>query len=211
MARHLETDSVQLYDVEKQSFVDAELRNTISRENVKDWEYLWLPEQVRIFNAFLDRGRAIANLKESFHWNWSKKVYDLQTNQNQQGFALTCEGKTQALMIVDLNRKSRLPNQNGRPLVYVDFVQSAPWNMSEEYGRTNKYRKCGTIMLRKAARFSASLGWKGLIGLHSLSSSIGFYKRKMSMTSLGLDNEYQNLTYFETTVEQAQEILRQGD
>ena len=83
MARHLETDSVQLYDVEKQSFVGAELRNTISRENVKDWENLWLPEQVRIFNAFLDRGRAIANLKESFHWNWSKKVYDLQTNQNQ--------------------------------------------------------------------------------------------------------------------------------
>ena len=70
---------------------------------------------------------------------------------------------------------------------------------------------CGTVMLRKAANYSASLGWEGIFGLHSLSSTIEYYRRRIGMTALGTDCENQNLMYFETTADQSKQFLNQGD
>ena len=114
-------------------------------------------------------------------------------------------------MIVDVSRIARMKGQEGKLLVCVHYVQSVPWNISISIGSEVKYRRCGTVMLKKAIDYSISTKRGGRFGLHSLPSSIDFYKRKIGMTALGLDRKYQHLKYFETTIAQSKEILSLGD
>ena len=114
-------------------------------------------------------------------------------------------------MIVDVSRIARMKGQEGKLLVYVHYVQRAPWNISNSIGSDVKYRRCGTVMLGKAVEYSASLKSEGRVGLHSLPSTIDFYKRKIGMTALGLDRRHQNLMYLETTYRLSKSILNLGD
>ncbi len=66
-------------------------------------------------------------------------------------------------------------------------------------------------MIRKAIEYSASIRREGRVGLHSLQSTIEFYKRKIGMTALGFDRKYQNLMCFETTHGLSKHILNLGD
>lgn len=57
-------------------------------------------------------------------------------------------------------------------------------------------------MFQKAIKYSMKMLWNGRIGLHSLKGTEGFY-RKAKMSDLGLDFEYEGLSYFEITLCQA--------
>ena len=47
-------------------------------------------------------------------------------------------------------------------------------------------------------------------GLHSLPQAEDFYEQKCGMTRVGVDPDYESLSYFELTHERAAEILAEG-
>ena len=114
-------------------------------------------------------------------------------------------------MIENVSKMAKMKGQEGKLLVYVHYVRSAPWNISNSIGSEVKYRRCGTVMLKKTIEYSISTKREGRIGLHSLPSTFDFYERHIGMKALGFDRNYQNLMYFETTKTQSEEILNLGD
>ena len=77
----------------------------------------------------------ICNWPQSRHWDWRRKVAALQGMLANPGFSIICDGLTQGMMIVDtVRRQCRVESQKGQHLVYVGFVENAPWNRAELLG-----------------------------------------------------------------------------
>jgi hypothetical protein len=128
-----------------------------------------------------------------------------------RGLSIRCEGRTQALMRIDLASEAcRLESQHGLPMVYIDYLETAPWNWAGPYFGPPRFRWAGQIMLRAAIEISVDEGFKGRLGLHSLPQAVSFYRR-CGLTDCGPDPNYRHkLPYFEATPEQAADFLKQG-
>ena len=77
-------------------------------------------------------------------------------------------GEMQGLMMADESgHTTRLAPDFGQPLVYVDYVEAAPWNVR----RANpipRFQNVGLHLVRAAVILSRRLGFAGRVGLHSL-------------------------------------------
>ena len=66
----------------------------------------------------------------------------------------------------------RIPSQLRKPLVYVDYLAAAPWNIKplmRALGKDIKFAGIGTRLIEAAVRLSMDEGFKGRVALHSLS------------------------------------------
>ena len=91
-------------------------------------------------------------------------------------------------MIVCLTGKNaRLDPDKGKPLVYVDFVETAPWN-AKEFTSSPIYKGVGVRLIQAAARLSIDESFSGRVGLHSLPQSAGLLRQRMrdDVTRAGL-------------------------
>ena len=112
----------------------------------------------------------------------------------------------------DVNRAALggvLPQSVGLPLVYVDYLATAPWNLPGLVA-SPRFTRCGAALVWTALRYSVSLGLAGRLGLHSLQGAEGFYRDKLKMTDMGIDPAYENLRYFEMTEAGATVYLNKG-
>jgi hypothetical protein len=125
------------------------------------------------------------------------------------GFCVVAQGETQGLAQLDLTRACREPSQRGKPLVYVDYLEVAPWNRPD-LGAPQRLRGVGSALITAAIALSHDEGFKGRLGLHSLPQADSFYRR-IGMIDLGPDSAYQNLRYFEMTVEQARAFFEEEE
>jgi hypothetical protein len=115
------------------------------------------------------------------------------------------------MMAVDMvSKRCRLPAQQGMNLVYIDLIESAPWNRPELLFQPVKFKGVGTIMMRAAIQLSLNEEFKGRIGLHALPQSEKWYREKCGMTDMGIDQQVQGLRYFEMTAQQAAAFIAQG-
>jgi hypothetical protein len=125
-----------------------------------------------------------------------------------RSFGIEADGKMQGLMMVCLTGKlARLDPDRGKPLAYVDFVETAPWN-AKEFTASPAYKGVGVRLIQAAARLSIDEGFSGRVGLHSLPQSKPFYTTACQMQALGPDAGYHNLDYFELTAARAAEFLK---
>ncbi len=114
-------------------------------------------------------------------------------------------------MYVDtVQRRCQLESQKKLDLVYVDYLEAAPWNCRTALGVAPLFSGVGSILLITAIQRSFELEFKGRVGLHALPQSVDFYQAKMGMTELGPDPAKDNLRYFELTPEQAEALLPPG-
>lgn len=107
---------------------------------------------------------------------------------------------------IDLTRSARSAGDAGKPLVYLEYLEVAPWNWPE-FG-TPTFKGIGSALITAALERSLDEGFKGRMGLHSLPQADDFYRR-LGMTDLGPDANYQGLRYFEMTAEQARAFLEE--
>jgi len=202
---------IYLFDVQRGEAAAAELWDAITERQLADWEAEWLPE---LFSAVQRLHRAGVERRlwpQSRQWDWRRKVKVLQGLLAYPGFSIVCGGVTQGMMIVDTTKKRcRIDTQNGQHLVYVEFVENAPWNRPELVDPP-RYRGVGSILIRAAIALSQEEEFKGRIGLHSLPQANGFYANTCGMTDLGVDPEYEGLRYFEMTPEQAEAFITKGN
>lgn len=188
----------------------AELWDSITEQQLADWEGEWLPQLFQAIQHLHRSGVARAHWPQSRHWDWRRKTQALQKMLGTPGFSLVCGGMTQGMMLVDTTTKRcRIGSQTGKHLVYVSFVENAPWNRPE-LSNPPRYRGVGTVLIREAVELSKREEFKGRIGLHSLPQANNFYANTCGMTDLGNDPAYQGLRYFEMTPEQAEAFIAKG-
>jgi hypothetical protein len=141
---------------------------------------------------------------EDQYWDWQRKqqIYLSSSNTMFEGYAVECEQKTQGMMILKVGgERSRV--EPDRKIVYVHSLATAPWNRSplvqaelSSSADPSGFRSVGRVLLQFAQFRSISLGYEGLVGLHSLPTAEEFYRR-MQMIDGGTDAEKDHLRYFE--------------
>lgn len=197
--------TIYLLDPSADQPVEAELRDAIEQQQLDDWEQIWCPALNATLVELLKQGAGPSQWPQSWHWDWKKKIARVQGLLAFAGFSVVAQGVTQGLMQVDLTKAAREPSQNGKPLVYVEYLEAAPWNRPE-LGSVPRLRGVGSALLSAAMHFSVEEGFKGRIGLHSLPQADEFYRR-IGMIDFGPDANCQDLRYFEMTAEQAHAVL----
>jgi len=158
---------------------------------------LWWVYRQRFINALRAAQKPVPG---HHHWNWKWKLQqEMNRNAFFKCFGIVCGGDPQGLLLLNYGReyKSRLPEQQGRPLVYLAYVESAPWNI-REYCGVPRYTGVGREFFKATVRFSNRLGCEGRVGLHSLPGVENFYAESCKMIPVGSDPSYENLVYFET-------------
>ena len=183
---------VFLRDGVSRGLVAAELYDSILPKHLEDHEQHWKPI---IGQQATQHG----------HWDWRKKMAAYSA-LSYQSFAIESSGLTQGMMIVNTIKRCRIPTQANKHLVYVEYLEAAPWNR----GSTPTLKGIGTVLMAAAIQLSIDEGNHGRVGLHSLPQADSFYRDRCGMTDLGPDNSYHPkyaLRYFEITEAQAASYL----
>lgn len=201
-----------LYEVKSGSAVDAELWDCITEKQLMDWEVEWMPALHNAVKRLHQAGVEKRYWPQSRHWNWRQKAAVMQNLLANPGFSVMCGGMTQGMMFVDLAaHRCELPEQAGKHLVYVDFLENAPWNRKELLFDPPSYRGVGSLLMRAAIELSKAEGFKGRLGLHALPQAEKWYAGSCGMTDMGVDKNKDGLRYFEMTVAQAEAFIAKGE
>lgn len=193
----MSTIPVQIIRRQDRTLVDAILHTDLLPTVLVKAEKEWGPIRLEVFERLHNEGKYEA-IPQHFHWDWGKK------SKNLDVLACRCFGieygsKIQGLLMVKLAGKvATLEPDQGKPLVYVDYLEVAPWNL---YAMVSQplYGGIGLLLMRAAIQLSYDEGFHGRVGLHALPQAEGFYQDTCRMHSCGLDESYENLAYYEMT------------
>ena len=170
---------VYLQNVERDELEAAELWYAITEQHLADWEDEWVPELSKVLQRLQAYGVERHLWPQDLDWDWRKKTRLLRGMLARPAFSVVCNGMTQGMMIVDTAmRRCRINSQKGKYLVYVEYVESAPWNRKYLFDPP-RYHGVGTILIRTVIELSKDLEFHGRIGLHSLPQASEFYADKV--------------------------------
>ena len=203
---------VVLLNLERGDAESAELWDAITEQQLADWEAEWIPDLFKAVQRLHRAGVPRQAWPQSRHWDWRRKTAALTGMLAHPSFSIVCNGVTQGMMIVNnTTKRCRLEGQAGKNLVYVEYVENAPWNRKELFDPP-RYRGVGSLLMRAAIETSRHEGFKGRIGLHSLPQADIFYAKTCGMTDMGMnhDLDYSPMHYFEMTQEQAEAFVTKG-
>jgi hypothetical protein len=199
---------VTIRDLQSNSEVEAEVYDNVTLADFAESQGLWRPVLWAAGRLLQLQGRS---LPRYMHWDWTQKAPALG-RLDVSFVGLKFGGHLQGLMKADTGsvNRCRLDEQKGSELVYVDYVETAPWNIPEymeALGRKALYGRIGTRLMQAAVTLSLESELKGRIGLHALPGAEDFYRR-IGMTATSRDEDKQNLLWFEFTPEAAKEFVR---
>ncbi len=187
--------------------VEGRLLRELEASDLLMVERSWGPERDRIHQECLLKGVERDRMPQSLHWRWDRKAGALRLLEVKVVGILAEEGWQGAMLTTTASHESLSPADRGKPLVYVDCLEAAPWNWRVQgIGQTPRFRGVGVNLLREAIVQSIGEGFHGRLGLHSLPQSEGFYAGN-GLTALGRDPGKQNLLYFEMTRDAAAQWL----
>lgn len=191
--------------------VEAEVWIEIGADELKQIETTWGPVRRSIIERLTSSGVPEDSWPQHFHWDWSWKAEALVGGPGRAAIALRRDGQWQgwALLVNDpAAHAARLP-PIGQPLVYVDYLENAPWNLSLRGIQDRpRFSAIGTRLLQSAVRLSLQEGFDGRTGLHSLPQAERFYGR-CGMKAVGTDPAYHDLLYFEFAAPAARAFLEE--
>jgi hypothetical protein len=206
-------DPVQIIDCTTREAVEAELFDEVTIEHFLETQKEWRPFVVAATKLLVQSGASAEIVPSHFHWDWSRKEADLRVLAFSF-FGIARKEKLQGLMkLQTVGRAGRLATQKGKPLVYVDYLETAPWNIKplmQALGKRPQFAAVGTRLIEAAVRKSLEEGFKGRLALHSLPGSERFYLEVCGMTALVPDPAKQNLLWCEFTPAQAEKFLTGG-
>jgi len=187
--------------------VSAILHKELDELEIIDAEIAWSPERLLKLRELRANRAPLNSIPQHVHWNWAVKAIQTAGVLAYRSLGIEYDGKMQGLMIVCLTGKNaRLDPDKGKPLVYVDFIETAPWN-AKEFTSDPLYKGVGVRLIQAAARLSIDESFAGRVGLHSLAQSKPFYTTACEMATLGPDAGYSNLEYFELTAAKATVLI----
>jgi hypothetical protein len=191
--------------------VEAEIFDEVTVEHFIETQQEWRPIVLKAARQLAARG-SHQLIPQHFHWDWTTKAPELKVLANAF-YGIRYENRLQGLMKIETVGQfcsCRLPEQVGKALVYVDYVEVAPWNLKvlmNALGEKPRYNVIGSRLIEAAVLKSKEEDCKGRIGLHSLPTTESFYIQTCRMTPVGRDPAKQNLLWLEYTPEQAENFL----
>ena len=191
-------------------FVDAALLDGMAAQDFLVVESAWSAERSLVMQELLRSTLPRSQWPQSMHWDWGRKAPLLMLLE-ASGFGVVCGQQWQGVMLTKTaSYTARLAPDRGKPLVYIDFLEVAPWNWRiEEIGRAGRYRTVGSWLFWRAVKQSEKEGFQGRVGLHALPQAVPFYEgERFRMTPLGPDASKQNLLDMELPRQQAAKFLQ---
>lgn len=183
--------------------VAATLMIDVPVEIIEAAEITWAVQRIEGARRLQAEGNAVP---EHWHWNWKTKTHKLQL-LNYRSVGIECAGEMQGLMLVSLaGHSARMPPDKGKPLVYIDYLESAPWNVKGLADGPPRYGALGTRLVEAAVQLSREEEFSGRVGLHALPQASRFYEQTCGMLSGGPDPHYHNLCWYELTSQASQEF-----
>lgn len=143
------------------------------------------------------------------HWNWEGKLlHEHKTNSTFRVYVVEYEQSVQGIILLNVGYKHvcHLPEQKGERLVYVQYIEAAPWNIPF-LAKRKQFKYAGTRLLQTAVQFSIEMGYNGRIGLHSLPSAESYYANKVGMRQTQRIAMKDTLNYFELSKYQVDTFL----
>ena len=205
----MSTIPIQIVDQQTRGLVDATLHTELHPANLIEVEAVWGPARMTAVQQRISSGTSDSQFPQHWHWNWAGKSRNLEF-LIYRCLGIECQGQMQGLMMIKTaGCAARLRPDAGRPLIYVDYIEVAPWNL-RALTDTPRFGAVGLRLIEAAVRVSMDEGFHGRVGLHSLPQSEAFYRDSCLMMRLGADTSYQNLSYYELTREKAVEFLSGG-
>jgi hypothetical protein len=189
--------------------VPSDLCVDLSPVEVLAVEQVWGPRRLEAVLRLIQSGVRWQDLPEHTHWNWANKIHGYVPLAHRF-LGVECAGEMQSLARVDLvGHSARCGADAGKPLVYIDFLESAPWN-ARQFTATPRYKLAGLRLVEAAMRLSAAEGFHGRVGLHALPQAVGFYQGACGMTAFGPDTAKENLIYLELPRDVADRWIQGG-
>jgi hypothetical protein len=188
-------------------YVDAVLHDRVLPPLAASAETSWAEFITDARNR--DQIKLQSEIKHMDHegWKWHEKVGITHNLLPYPTLAIECSGKIQGLMmLITDGYVSRLPTSQGKPIVYINLISTAPWNI-ENFNKPPRYSGVGSILVGAAIQISMDYGFKGRVGLNSLTDSEPFYER-LNFEFLTRDPDKQNLKYYELSAKHAAEFLK---
>jgi len=205
----MSTQIITILDNERNVPIEATIRDDLTPDQLIEAENEWRPARAELMRRFKEKGIDQSDWPQHWHWNWENKASYLSMLACNT-FGIFIEGKWQGmLMATTVGHQSRLDPDKGKPLVYCEFIECAPWNLQAilmKLGENARFRGIGPRLFEAAVYLSLDQGFHGRLGLHSLPQSQTFY-RGLGMTDLGPDPK---LNYFEMTRTQASAFQKGG-
>lgn len=203
-----------IFDVSAGRPVAAELHDQLSVEALLDIEGQWGPARYGLRKKLRAAGLPEAQWPESLHWNWGTKSVLLSLLRRPDEFRVFAiqrqavwEGAMVTLKGTDV---ARLQPDRGQPLIYLDYLEAAPWNWTvRDVGQQKKFKAVGSVLLAAAVAQSVAEGLNGRLGLHSLPSAEAFYLGQG--LKLVAHDAPKRMNYFELTAEAAERLLKGGE
>ena len=202
---------VELIRRADRAVVEAHLYHGMKPQDLLVVEREWGLVRSLVMQQLLRCGVERQQWPQSLHWDWSRKAPELKLLEST-GFGIVCEKRWQGVMLTKTaSHTSQLAGDEGKPLVYVDYLEVAPWNWNiSSLDQKSEFRGVGSLLFRRAVTQSVKEGFYGRIGLHALPQAERFYEECCGMTSLGPDANKQDLLYCEFSPEQAEKFLDDG-
>jgi len=197
----MSTIPVQIFSRQDRALVDAVLHTELVPTVLVQAEKEWGPIRLEAAEKLYHEGRD-GEIPQHYHWDWGAKSRKLQFLA-YRCLGIECAGKWQGLLMGQLSGQvARLDPDKGKDLVFIDYLESAPWNLHTIVD-TPLYGGIGTLLMRAAVQLSYDEGFHGRIGLYALPQAEDFYRDDFGMHGCGPDGSNQDLPYYEMTREVA--------
>jgi hypothetical protein len=153
---------IQIVRRQDKTLVDAVLHTELKAKVLVDTEKEWGPIRMAAARK-LKRAGKIQDIPQHFHWDWGEKSQKLQ-HLAFQCLGIECDGKLQGLLMVKLvGQVARLAPDENKDVVYIDYLESAPWNLATMVD-TPLYGGIGPLLMQAAVEVSLEEGFHGRIG-----------------------------------------------
>lgn len=203
-------EAVPIIDNASGELVDADIFDEVTLAHFIETQAEWRPIVLAAARALSQKPNQGILIPRHFHWDWTRKEAELKLLA-VRFYGVAYEGQLQGIMKVEtVAHTCRLPEQQGKPLVYIDYIEVAPWNIKvlmTAMGQPQRFRAVGTRLFEAAVQQSLEEDFRGRLGLHALPGSEGFYINECGMTPVGRDPHKENLLWCEFTPEQAERYL----
>jgi hypothetical protein len=189
--------------------IPAELIDPVSREETEAANMSWSAAMDEAVRNLKLRQVPPNQLPQHAHWDWLKKFKAVEGLLSYHLLGVEANNAMQGMSLLCLDGHfGRLQEHLGKPLVYVHFLATAPWN-SPLVVSDPEFGLVGRVLIAAAIQISQAEEFAGRLALHALPQSEIWYRDKCGMTDLGPDPADQNgLHYFEMTSQKAAAFLR---